>query len=111
MLARACAATAVTGYQTAGRTWWPQLHAAVLWMSGIPATAGRFPGEERSNRPAPGTAPGWGAGEGTDPQTGPSLRRTAVYRYSWMQLAQLHTLAAEASRKNKTAHTRFGSAG
>src|SRR6266446_10446115 len=75
MLARACSSPAATGCQTAGHTWWPQSHVAVLWTPGIPSTGHRFPGEECSNPPAPDTAPGSGVGGGTGPQTAPNPRR------------------------------------
>src|ERR1035437_10997859 len=41
---RACSSPVVTGYPKAGRTWWPRLHAVVLWTPGIAATGHRFPG-------------------------------------------------------------------
>src|SRR6202165_1406340 len=74
-LAQACSSPAATGCQTAGHTWWPQWHAAVLWTPGIPSTGRRFPEGECSNPPAPDTGPGSSVGGGTGPQTGPNPRR------------------------------------
>src|SRR4029077_14125156 len=74
-LAPACSSHAATASPTAGHTWWPQSHAACLSTLEIPSTGRRFPEEECSNPPAPGTTPGLGVDEDTDPQTGPNLRR------------------------------------